>query len=1039
MIKENTISRPRLVSLLKKNLNKKLILIIADAGYGKTTLVTQFLFQKRPPYVFYDLETNDQCLSAFLFYLIEAIGKLQTGLGERTRTLLLHLENITSHIEMVMGTLINEIVEKRKEQMFIILDDLHTIPEASFIYQALDYFIEHLPSNVHVIISSRTSPPLLSLARWRSKQDVFELTREDLRFTEKEIKSLLKNIYKTTLGSEELKELVLHTEGWSTGLQMILQHTGAERIKKSLNSYLESNVPLFDYFANEILRNETKKRKEFLLKSSLLEYLSPDACCAVTTIENSNEVLKSLVQNNLFTTLVSSRPRIYKYHYLFREFLKHELSKVVSSKELRNLHMNAAKFYIKKRIWDRAIHHLIESMAYEQTAMIIEKIGADLVYSGRVNLLYHWLESLPDKTVTARPRLLIYKAKILQQWGKWDESLEFFMKARRIFHGTGKQSGEAEALFNISSICYNRGIYKKAIRLAKEAIDLIEDTDNCLKAKLLNQLAGAYYSLYDYELVEQTLKKALFLCHRFHYPKLLVQTKANLAALYYATGKISQALDIYRYLLQSNNFVHNNPPLAITCYCNSAEIYLARGEFESAREPLEKALQLGKEINYKEGQSYALAITGNFYRLAGDYENALNFYNQALELNVDMKQEYINHIILFGMAQCYQLKGELDKAEEFVKSCLTAEQKDELFMASLSLVLGEIALRHNQYEKAEEIFLQSHRVFQKKGPEYNRMLNHFQLANLYWARRNTTKMKEHLKQAIAIAKQERYDGFLIDEINRNPRILGWIRNENIDDAYISVIAKRIQRSNYLEISMLGTFQVKTSGILVTSKMWKTRKAKSIAAYLFAHRNEITTRDCLLDIYFSNYGPKKAAHNLVTSLHFIKKAIGENILIYQRGGYCINSKASVSYDVDEFLQMVQIGDKYKTEKNNEESVKQYLKAVEIYKGDYLEDIYDNWCETSREYYRSIYLRILTLLGEYFYSRGEYEQSMKYYHMMLEKDKYMEDAHCGIMKCYSQVGNRKGVVQQFQKLVTVLQNELGLEPLPETKKLYNRLIQ
>jgi LuxR family maltose regulon positive regulatory protein len=183
----------------------------------------------------------------------------------------------------------------------------------------------------------------------RSKQDVFELTKEELRFTDKEIKLLLKDIYKTTLSSEELNRLTLHTEGWATGLQMILQHTSAEKTKNTLNNYLESNVPLFEYFANEILRKESEVMQVFLLRSSILEWLTPDACDAIAEIRNSKATLKSLVQHNLFTILVSTHPLTYKYHQLFKEFLRHKLAETISSKELNDLHARSARFYVKKK------------------------------------------------------------------------------------------------------------------------------------------------------------------------------------------------------------------------------------------------------------------------------------------------------------------------------------------------------------------------------------------------------------------------------------------------------------------------------------------------------------------------------------------------------------------------------------------------------------------------------------------------------------------------------------------------------------------
>ncbi len=1039
--KKNTISRPRLVSLLKKNLNKKLLLITADAGYGKTTLLSQFLHQGYSPGAFYDLDVNDRDLSVFLLHLIEAMGKIQKGLGKRTKNLLSHLENITKNIEMIMGTLINEIVKKRKEDFLIILDDLHTVPQNSSIYRALDYFIEHLPENTHIIISTRAAPPLPSLAKWRTKQDVFELTKEDLRFTEKEIRSLLKNIYKTTLSSKELKELTLHTEGWATGLQMILQHTKAEKIKNTLNNYLESDVPLFDYFANEILKSETEKTRKFLLKSSLLECLSPDACCAISKTENSNEVLIYLVQHNVFTTLVSSRPRIYKYHYLFREFLQHKLGQVISVKELRHLHMNAAKFYINTKNWNRAIHHLVESEAYERTARIIEKIGINLVHTGRVDILFHWIESLPDEVVKNHPWLLLYEAQISQQWGKWNESQALFRKAQRIFQRRGELSGAAEALYNIGNIYSGRGDYTKAMLISKKAMDLIGDRNNRLKAKLLNLLAGVCYRLHDYELMKQKLRKALSLCRRFVYPELKIRVMSNLAMSYYTTGKLQQALEMYRDLFKIKDY-HQNLPVAVIGYCNNAEMLMARGAFTAAKFSLDKALDRSKEINFKLGQVCAITSMGNLHQMLAEYDDALVCYNRALVLNRDIQQHFINDMAYTGLAQCYVCKGNLDKAAENIRKSLIPKKgkKDSVDVAQMSLVLGEIALRRGDYETAEKMILRNHKIVLKEGFEYNKMISHLCLANLYWAKGNSLNVKKHLRKGLTIAKHGAYDGLLISEIYKNPGILERAQEENLEPDYLLHIVTKTWLKGYFNVNMLGEFLVKINGHEIPKARWKTERARAILAYFFTEGPKVISREKLMKIFFPGIPPKKSAGNLKTCLYFIRKAAGDHdFLLYVNKGYCINPAVKCLSDVDAFSQRIKIGEQYEKQKRKEEAMKQYMKAVEIYKGDYLEEFYGDWCEEVRKHYQEMYLRTLMILGNYFHIRGKFKRSINCYQKIIEKDRFMEEAYCGIMKCYAKFGNRKEIIAQYKKLTQILKQELGYEPQTETKKLYNQLLR
>jgi diguanylate cyclase (GGDEF)-like protein len=1039
--KENTIARPRLLSLLKTNKNKKLILIIADAGYGKTTLLSQYLHQEKLPCVFYGLDANDRDFSVFLLHLVEAMQKIQKSLGKRTKTLFSHVENITRDVEMIMGTLINEIVKKRKEKIFIIFDDFHTIPQESSVYQALDYFIDHLPENVHIIISTRISPSLPSLARWHSKQDVFELTKEELRFTDKEIKFLLEDIYKTTLSSEELKGLALHTEGWATGLQMILQHTGAEKIKNTLNNYLESNVPLFEYFANEILEEESTVIKEFLLKSSILDWMTTDICDSVLKMNNSKETLQFLVQRNLFTTSVSSHLRIYKYHFLFKEFLQQKLAQTIASKELDELHLNAARFYMKSKDWDRAIYHLIEAKVYERAAKIIKKVGNDFITTGRTNILYHLIELLPPYMINIYPSLLVYKARILRQLGRWDESLVFFKKARKIFHHNGERNVEAEVLRHISNIYAIRGVHRKAITLNEKALGLIGTKNNRLKVKLLNSLSNSYFYMADLRAHERILKNALSLCRRHKYPDLMFMIKGNLALIYMNSDRLSQALAMYHDLFKLKFFLYNLP-LATVYYCNTAWIYMIMGEFESAKQSLEKAFKICVNINYKTGQCNVFLGMGQFYQMVSEYDKALGYYDQAFDLNKDMKDKRINHSIWLGKAQCYMGKGVLGRAEECIQNCsaIYEAKRNKLRYIYSTLTLGEIKLRSGNYREAEKIFLESCRTSVRKGYGYDKLVGYIRLADLYWTKGAFSKMRIYLKKAITIAKHRQYDGILIAELNKNPKLFELTKDENIDADYFSNLMKKIGYKGYLEAYMLGEFLVKVNKKEISKRKLKTERTKSVFAYLLKKRANIISRDQLIDVFFPGFAPQKAGHNLRMCLSFIRQMFGaRNFLLYENKGYRINPMVKCWTDVDEFIQRVETGEKYERNGNITEATTQYLRAVEIYKGDFLENLYDNWCEERRKYYRVIYIKTLKFLAEYFYDQTNYDQSVEYYHKIIEKDKFMEEAYCGIMRCYTKLGNQKEIIVYFNKLTKILREELGCVPLSETKKLYKQLIQ
>ena len=425
--------------------------------------------------------------------------------------------------------------------------------------------------------------------------------------------------------------------------------------------------------------------------------------------------------------------------------------------------------------------------------------------------------------------------------------------------------------------------------------------------------------------------------------------------------------------------------------------------------------------------------------MVGEHENALNFYNQAFDLNKDIKIEYDNRRIWLGMAEYYLVKGELVKAEEYITNRLTIEKiKNERAISYLTL--GEIKLRWGDYEKAEDIIWRSHRILLRRGSAYQQMVSYFRLADLYWTKGDFPKMRIYLKKAITIAKEKKYDGFLMGELNKNPELLERAKDENIESDYLSKLMKKIGYKGYLEAYMLGEFLVKINKKEISKRKLKTERTRSVFAYLLKKRANVISRDQLIEVFFPGVAPQKAGHNLRMCLSFIRQMFGApDFLLYENKGYRINPMVKCWTDVDEFIQRVETGEKYERDGNITEATTQYLRAVKIYKGDFLENLYDKWCEERREYYRAIYLKTLKFLADYFYNQTNYNQSIEYYHKIIEKDKFMEEAYCGIMRCYAKLGNQKEIIVYFNKLTKILREELACKPLPKTRKVYGSLIQ
>jgi LuxR family maltose regulon positive regulatory protein len=237
-VKGKVLRRERLINNLEENLHKKLILICAGAGYGKTTLLAQFCEAFNQPYVYYDIDAEDNDLATFLDYLISGVRRYSPDFGKRIKSIIPQVRDT----EIVIGTFINEFTERVKKNFYIILDDYHHLQKNIEVAKNLDYLLRYMPDNLHIIIASRSTPPL-NLSYYSSKQELFQIEKEHLQFTIKELELLLKNIYGLTLPKTEVTRIAEHSEGWVTAIQLILQKiyaVGVKTTEETINSYLAS-------------------------------------------------------------------------------------------------------------------------------------------------------------------------------------------------------------------------------------------------------------------------------------------------------------------------------------------------------------------------------------------------------------------------------------------------------------------------------------------------------------------------------------------------------------------------------------------------------------------------------------------------------------------------------------------------------------------------------------------------------------------------------------------------------------------------------
>ncbi len=465
-IRPELVPRPRLIERLKAGLHCKLTLVSAPAGFGKTTLLSECAGRCDWPVAWLSLDKGDNDPTRFWAYFIAALQTIPTlraagdrkesrnasGVGEAALAQL-HPAGLATaasaaapaSLESALTSLLNDIVAAGPSPFILILDDLHLIAERQ-IHDGLTFLLEHLPPQLHLVLSSRADPPW-PLARLRARCEVAELRAQDLRFTPEEAATFLNNVMHLDLSPEDIAALDARTEGWIAGLQMVaISMQGRKRAQgpQSLSGFIKaltgSHRFILDYLVEEVLDQQSPDLQTFLLKTSVLERLTAPLCDAVAGIDDSQAILAHLEQANLFLVPLDDERRWYRYHHLFADLLKVRLEQHSTTQEIASLHHLAGRWYEDNGLIAEAIGHALSAGDVDHVAHLAEHNALAALYQGQVPTVVGWLDALPGEVICSRPWLCIARAWVLASTGRWDAVAVALQDAER----AAREASQAE-------------------------------------------------------------------------------------------------------------------------------------------------------------------------------------------------------------------------------------------------------------------------------------------------------------------------------------------------------------------------------------------------------------------------------------------------------------------------------------------------------------------------------------------------------------------------------------------------------------------
>ncbi len=407
------VRRIRLIDRLNTGFERKLTLISAPAGFGKTTLLSDWIAQSQLPVAWVSLDSGDNDPVYFIKYIIAALQSIESKFGESALTLLQSPQQLP--LDVIIINLIQDI-ENISDNFVLVFDDYHSI-DTGKIHQLVDLLIDRMPPQMHLVIATRVDPNL-PLSRLRVRNQLNEFRSSDLGFTLDETVQFFNKVMNLDISIQDIEILETRTEGWIAGLQLAaLSIQGRSDISDFIKSFAGDDRLIVDYLAEEVFNFQPENIQNFLLQTSILNRLSEPLCDCVTNQKGSQKMLEELERANLFLVPLDNKRCWYRYHHLFSDLLRQRLYQKKHD-IVNQLHLKASKWFEANNLIEEAIEHALASKDFDRAAHLMEVFRMIKWQGGDQVLLFKWLDQLPNEHKLNKPNLGICHAKILLENGQ---------------------------------------------------------------------------------------------------------------------------------------------------------------------------------------------------------------------------------------------------------------------------------------------------------------------------------------------------------------------------------------------------------------------------------------------------------------------------------------------------------------------------------------------------------------------------------------------------------------------------------------------
>lgn len=760
--------RPQLVARLEAGLARRLTLVAAPAGFGKTTLVCAWLYGRGQPFGWLTLDAGDNEPVRFWLHVIAALQTLLPDVGAGARALLQAAP--PPPIETALAALINDLVAAGPgDPLVLVLDDYHTI-ESDAVHQQLAFLLDHMPPRLHLVITSRVDPPL-ALARRRSRRELHEIRAADLRFSVEEIAAFF-TAAGVTLSPSALAALAERTEGWIASLRMValsLPHAADQGA--FIQAFTGADRYVVDYLIDEVLARQPAEVQRFLVQTAILDRLCADLCAALSdergseAVQQAQAMLEYLEQANLFIVPLDNQRQWYRYHHLFADLLRYRLRREASETEVIRLHRQAAAWYVAHAMIGDALHHRLAAGDTDAAVRLVEDHRLAVIRRGAGHTLAQWLGLLPAALVQTRPRLLLADAW-RQLW-----SVQMAAVAERARAAADRLAaapppdedalrGEIATLHG--AVALWRQDMPQVIALAQQALAVLPADDLFLRGFSTFNLGLAYRMQGDLAAARQTFAAAGQLSTAAEHPLTTHAALMGLAELHRLNGELPAAAQVYQEAIAQLRAPTGEPlPLAVLPAIHLGRLHYEWNDLETAERELRAGLDQARRTRLDRGIFDAAPALALVAQAQGDSAGAQAAIDEALMLAQKMG-DYPLQLMQAQQARLWLLQGNLAAATGWAATCGLETPPLNEFLTDAYLTVVRVRLAEGQPVAALDLLRRLETIAPAEGYA-GRRAEVLMLQALAYAAGDQPAALAPLAEALTLAAPGGYVRLFVDE------------------------------------------------------------------------------------------------------------------------------------------------------------------------------------------------------------------------------------------------------------------------------------